>query len=231
MKLFLCGGGSGKKAEKSLKLFSEVIDKKKPLLYIPLAMDEYRYPSCLDWIKSEMKPINVVNIEMVSSKEELYNKNLNDYCAIYIGGGNTFKLLKEIKDGGSFDKIKKYIENNGVIYGGSAGAIIFGKDILSCMTQDSNYVNLDDTKGFDVLNGLSLLCHLNRNDGVKFNRKKNSDYLLDYSKKNKTIYLPDEDVIYIDDDNMTMIGDEDFRLYINGDFKTIKSSSFNEIIE
>lgn len=230
MKLFLCGGGSGKKTEKSLKVFSSVIDRNKPLLYIPLAMDESRYPSCLEWIKSEMQPINVVNIEMVTSKEDLYRKNLNDYCAIYIGGGNTFKLLKDIKDGGSFEKIKKYIENDGVIFGGSAGAIIFGKDILSCKTQDPNNVNLEDTKGFNVLNGLSLLCHLSRNDGVKFNRNKNSDYLLEYSKKNKTIYLPDEDVIFIDDDKMTIIGEEDFRFYSNGDFKIIKSSSLNEII-
>ena len=219
MKIFLCGGGGGEVAKKATIKFGSLIDKKKPLLYIPLAMEEYRYDSCLEWIKKEMSLINVTNIEMVTSGKELSEKNLEDYCAIYIGGGNTYKLLKDIKESNSFEKIQKYINNDGIIFGGSAGAIIFGKDIDSCRTQDPNNVELKDTKGFDVLHGYSLLCHLNRNDKVKFDRDKNSAYLLEFSKNNKTIYLPDDDTIFVNNNEITIIGNSDYRIYENGCYK------------
>ncbi|MDD4187432.1 MAG: Type 1 glutamine amidotransferase-like domain-containing protein [Bacilli bacterium] len=129
MKIFLCGGGSGERAGEAMKTFGEIIDKKKPLLYIPLAMNEERYPECLVWIKSEMKLIGIKNIHMIVNPKELINVNYNDYCAIFLGGGNTYKLLNDIKSSGAFNKIKEYIENDGIVFGGSAGAIIFGKNI------------------------------------------------------------------------------------------------------
>lgn len=225
MKIFLCGGGSGEVAKKSTIKFGSVIDKTKPLLYVPLAMESYRYDSCLEWIRKEMSLIDVTNIDMVTSAKDLAGKNLNNYCAIYIGGGNTYKLLKDIKDSGSFKKIQQYINNDGIIFGGSAGAIIFGKDIDSCKTQDPNDVQLAETQGFDVLSGYSLLCHLNRNDGIKFNRDKNSEYLIEFSKNNKIIYLPDDDTIFVNDNKVTIIGDSDYRVYENGHYKVNSVSS------
>ena len=222
MKVFLCGGGSGEVSKLATLKFGEVIDKTKPLLYVPLAMKKERYPSCLEWISKEMSLINVENIEMITSGKELSAKNLNDYCAIYIGGGNTYKLLNELKESKAFEKIKKYLANDGIVFGGSAGAIIFGKDIDSCKTQDENNVKLTDTRGFNILSDYSILCHLNRNDGIKFNRNKNSDYLLNFSKKNKIVYLPDDDTIFVTKKSITMIGKSSYRIYEDGRYKTLK---------
>ena len=152
---------------------------------------------------------------MVTSGNDLFSKKLDDYCAIFIGGGNTYKLLKDLKNSKSFDKIKNFINNDGIVFGGSAGAIIFGKDINSCRMQDKNDVGLKDTKGFNIIKDYSLLCHLNRNDGIKFNRNKNSDYLLDFSKENKTIFLPDDDTIFVTDNEIKIIGNSDYEVYKN----------------
>src|SRR5574344_139462 len=160
MRLILCGGGSGVQTIEVNKKFKEMLDKDKPILYIPLAMDEVKHPYtvCYEWVKSELSNVTS-NIEMVRSFDELASKNLNDYDALFIGGGNTFKLLKGLKDSGAFNKIKTFINNNGLVFGGSAGAIIFGKDIVSCRSMDNNEVNLEDTRGFDALNGKSLFAH------------------------------------------------------------------------
>lgn len=227
MKVFLCGGGSGDEVKLATTKFGEMIDKSKPLLYIPLAMKKERYQSCLEWITKEMGLINVTNIEMVTSSSELAKKDLNNYCALYIGGGNTYKLLSDLKSNDSFENIKKYIMEGGIVFGGSAGAIIFGKDIDSCKTQDSNDVNLKDTKGFNILADYSLLCHLNRNDGVKFDREKNSNYLLNFSLKNKIIYLPDDDTILVTEDTISMIGNSSYRIYKDGKFKNIDVTNEN----
>lgn len=79
MKLFLCGGGSGKQILNALYKFSNVIDKKKPILYIPLAMDSKKYDSCYEWFKNELKNINLDKFEMIRSSLELSKIDLNNY--------------------------------------------------------------------------------------------------------------------------------------------------------
>ena len=49
---------------------------------------------------------------MVTFVHEITDKDLSQYCVIFIGGGNTFKLLYELKISGAFEKIKSYIEND-----------------------------------------------------------------------------------------------------------------------
>ena len=71
MKLILCGGGSGEKTFLANELFNSIIESGKPLLYVPLAMNSERYPSCLEWITNEMKNVNFSGIDMVNSSEEL----------------------------------------------------------------------------------------------------------------------------------------------------------------
>ena len=43
-------------------------------------------------------------------------KDLNNYACIYIGGGNTYKLLSLLKSSGAFEKIRNYlISDNGIV--------------------------------------------------------------------------------------------------------------------
>ncbi len=93
MKVFLCGGGAGIQTIEANKRLNEVIDHSKPCLYIPLAMEQGKYAGCYEWIKDELKNIDIPYIEMVKSADELVTKNMNDFGVIFIGGGNTFKLL------------------------------------------------------------------------------------------------------------------------------------------
>ena len=231
MRLFLCGGGSDEKTVEANKKLNEIINHNKPILYVPLAMDEEKHPydGCLEWVKGELSSVKVPNIEMVRTFEELASKNYNDYSAIFIGGGNTFKLLKGIKDSGAFYKIKEYIENDGIVYGGSAGAIIFGYDIDSCASMDSNDVGLEDTKGFDALNGLSIFAHYT-NHSSKLTEEENmlrdekyTQALQKFSfEKGQVIALPEEDTIFINGDSVEVIGTLPYYRFRNGARSTIE---------
>ena len=161
MKLFLNGGGCGKQTLLTYKEINKIINHSKPVLYVPLAIDEINHPydSCYEWIKEEISMIDIPNIEMVRTFEELANKDFNKYSLIYIGGGNTYKLLNGIKTMHTYDKLKEYIKNDGIVYGGSAGAVIFGKDINIIKVMDNNDVGIKDTSGFNYLNGMSLFVH------------------------------------------------------------------------
>ncbi|MBQ4522502.1 MAG: Type 1 glutamine amidotransferase-like domain-containing protein [Lachnospiraceae bacterium] len=214
MKVFLCGGGSGIQTTEAYKRLNEVINHSKPCLYVPLAMEQEMYDSCYDWIKEELKNINIPSIEMVRRGDELANKNMMEYSMLFIGGGNTFKLLNDLKVSGAFTNIKKYMDNGGVIFGSSAGAIIFGEDLESCRLDDANEVNLNDISGFDVLNGVSVLCHYMNNTAEKDEQSKG--YLLELSKHRKVVALPEEVTLFINDNKMEVIGDNPYYYFENG---------------
>ena len=225
MRLFLCGGGDTEKTVETHKRMNEIIDHNKPILYVPLAVDEDVHPldNCSEWIKGELAPVEVPYIDMVRSFEDLSTIDYNNYSAIFIGGGNTFKLLKGLKDSGAFNKIKDYINNDGIIFGASAGAIIFGYDINSCSSMDDNDVNLKDTKGFDALNGLSIFCHylnhksrLTEEENIA-REQKYTKALQQFSLENgEVIALPEEDTIFINGDNVEIIGTLPYYIFRNG---------------
>ena len=217
MRLLLCGGGSGEQTVEAKKIFNEIIDHTKPLLYAPrLDENECPYDGFLEWITKELSDVDIPNIEMVRSFEEFAAKDYNNYCAIFIGGGNTYKLLKGIKDSGAFSKINEYINNDGIVYGGSAGAIIFGYDINSCLAMYTNDVNLLDTKGFNVLNGKSLFAHYT-NEHTEEDYIKYKNYLLNYSLNNEdVIALSEEDTIFVNGDKNIIIGDKPYYVFENG---------------
>ena len=214
MRIFLCGGGSGEQTVEAIRRFNDVIDHTKPLLYVPLAMEPELYPSCFEWIKDEMRKVDIPGIEMVTSAEEITRKELRDYSAIFIGGGNTFKLLYELKTSGAFDRIKRYIEEDGVIFGGSAGAIIFGESLESCVLDDVNHVGLCDIAGFNVLNGISLLCHYTNRTEEKDG--KSTEYLTELSKRLKVIALPEEDTLFVNGNKIEVIGTRPYYYFENG---------------
>lgn len=220
MKLFLCGGGSGKKTAEVNQRFNKIIDHSKPLLYIPLALDSKMYDECLKWIEQELKYVDIPNIEMVHSADEIQNKDLENYCAIYIGGGNTFKLLSELKESNAYEHIMEFINNNGIVFGGSAGATIFGRDINACLYTDNNSVNLCDTKGFDCLHGKSIAAHYTNKSEDK--TKIATDYLTQYSITSEpVIALPEEVTIFVDGENIEFIGDRASYYFKNGKRKII----------
>lgn len=183
MKIFLNGGGCGPQTDAVLKRFNEMIDRTKPLLYIPLAMERERYPGCYEWIQDELREVDVPRIEMVTSAGELARKDLDGYCAAFAGGG-------------------------------SAGAIIFGRSLESCAQDDKNDVGLKDLSGFDVLNGVSLLCHHTKHTEKK--DRASTIYLTELSKQLPALALPEEDTIAINGDEMNVMGTGPYYCLQNG---------------
>lgn len=225
MRLILCGGGSGEQNLLANQKLDEIINHTKPLLYIPLAMDEEEHPynSCFEWIQEELKNVKVPYIEMVRTFEELAAKKLENYSAIFIGGGNTYKLLLGLKQSGTYNNIKNYIENNGIIIGGSAGTVIFGYDINIISSMDPNDVKLNDTKGFNVLSGISIFPHYT-NKKSKLTDEENETRLNSFTNSiiefstsiGEVIAIPEEDAIYINEEKVEVIGTKPYYTFKNG---------------
>ena len=125
--IFLAGGGSAEDSRLLDERFVNIIDHTKPLVYIPNAMKSRPYKSCLEWFRSVMTPLGVTNIEMWDDLQVRYP--VTSIAGIYIGGGDTAKLLKELRVSSFSDYLLEVADTGVPLYGGSAGAIILGEDI------------------------------------------------------------------------------------------------------
>jgi len=177
-KIFLGGGGSDKDSYESHKLFYESLGTNKKVLYVPVAMNpnKYSWTDCMNWLNSALKEFGSVEINLLTMLKGLSADFILQYDGIYVGGGNTFKLLQLINESGFGSLLKVFLESGGVYYGGSAGAIIMGKTIDTASHLDENEVELKDYAGLNLANGFSLWPHFKKDEqsAIKVWRKMNT---------------------------------------------------------
>jgi dipeptidase E len=201
MKLFLSGGS--KRAFVLDKKFMEVVNKSKPMLYIPIAMDPKRHPysECFKWIKRYFSEFNFSNIKMITDLKEIKKSDLDKFGSVYIGGGNTPYLLKELKESGFYENLKYLINKDIPIAGGSAGAIIFAKTIIPSLSADENKVGLKDFSSLNKIQTYDLDAHYESSMDKEIRR-----YMKEYKIK-KVIALPEYCGIYVNNKKMTIFGE------------------------
>jgi dipeptidase E len=206
MELIITGGGNGFDTKEIDEMFAFKLDKSKPLLYIPIAMDNIKnpYPSCLEWLKSTYDNLGIKKYEMFTEENlnNLADKDPNNYSGIYIGGGNTPYLLHKIKTTPLKSFIEKAISQNIPIYGGSAGAIIFGKSIISSLLYDKNWNEITDLIGFNTIKDNSITCHYKEKE---YNKIKN---LVKENNLHSLIALSEKTALYVNDHEIKLIGQE-----------------------
>lgn len=159
MTIILSGGGDPEVVVPIDKYFASIIDLRKTVLYIPNAMEThvFSYEECFEWFKKTYSEYGVSNVELCT---DLRTLNLDSrYSAVFIGGGNTFKLLYEIQHSNITAQIQSYLESGGVLYGGSAGAVVCGKTIEPAIYADENYVGINNFSGLNLLNSYDVFCH------------------------------------------------------------------------
>jgi dipeptidase E len=204
MKLYLSGGGSGEDSIELDMRFSAALNRSKPILYIPIAMNTstHSYPECLKWINGIFNPLGIEDIVMWT-EEELKKAKTKDYSqfgGVYIGGGNTFKLLKELKEIGTYEILNELAEMNVPIYGGSAGAIILARTIIPALAADSNDVKLKDFGALDLLGGYDLFPHYEPSQDSTIRK---------YMKENnlkKVIAVPENGGLFVSEGMIEIIG-------------------------
>ena len=149
-KLFLCSYFAGVKA--TFKNFMNNNTKGKKVLFIPTANIDEETKFLVDEAKEvfESLGMEVEDLEISKLNEKTIKNKIEKANYLYVGGGNTFYLLQELKRKNLIDFIKNRV-NFGMTYiGESAGAIITSKDI------EYNYLMDDKTIAKDLKDYLGL---------------------------------------------------------------------------
>lgn len=220
MKLFLGGGGGGTDSFELDKKFVASLDLSKPLLYIPIATntDKYPYSGCVAWLSSILGPLGVTNIVMwveddLRQKQE---KDFEQFGGVYIGGGNTFKLLKELKEFGTFEILRNLAQKDTPIYGGSAGAIILTKTIIPALSVDENLVELTDFTALNLVNNCEIWCHYTETMDSLIKSYIDKYYL------NKIIAIPENAGLYVTEHNIEVVGPANVKIFGAEEIKEFK---------
>ena len=96
---------------------------------------------------------NVEEIDIEGKNKNLLMKLFENKDIIFVEGGNTFYLLKAIRQSGFEKVIKKLLKKGRVYVGVSAGSIVAGKTIETAGWKDGdkNFVKLKNLKGMNLV--------------------------------------------------------------------------------
>jgi len=200
-KLVLGGGGDAVDSKKVDNLYGDLLPPNAKVLYIPIAWKSKEHDTCLGWFTETYDRFGFT-IEMLTDLKSCDVKYVHTFDSIYIGGGNTFSLLHDLKVSNFIETLQSFIESGKVVYGGSAGAIILGKDIQTASLgtdSDVNDVGLEDFSGLNLINGYAIHCHYKDNQYAE---------LKDFAEKKclNIFLLPEDAGLFVDGDTIEHIG-------------------------
>lgn len=162
-KIFLAGGGS---AEQSVAVdtlwLEEIADDDRGVLYIPWAQKKGKHETASQWFLATYGR-RLAERAIITCALDADLSDIDRFASVYIGGGNTRRLLDRIHKNNARGNLENYIHNGGSVYGGSAGAIVLGKTIETAPEVD---INGDDIEGLNMLDGYSVVCHYEKEEPI-----------------------------------------------------------------
>ncbi len=206
-RLLLLGSGINNGSDLLDALFAHLL-RGSQLLYLPIA----QYPQGRNYlqnyktIQSIFRPLGVRSISMWNTLTRKTLVDLMHFGGVYIGGGNTYKLLHDIQQIGFDDVILQYLDQNGIVYGASAGAIILGRSIDTAAHLDKNLIGPMDTDGLDVLYGYSVWPHYVHTDDPQI-------YTYCQQTGEPVIAISERTGLFVDNNMAIVIGHEPIFLF------------------
>lgn len=203
MLLFLSGGGNIKDSRDLDKRFISSLSDNS-FVYIPVAMEDnpkHTYPDCFDWINHAFTSLSKKSlaITMLTELNDVQSKFLNSQAGIYIGGGNTYKLMDKLQKSEFAKILLDYINSGKPVYGGSAGAIIMGESIAT--VKEENTINSTQNNGLNLLKGFSLKCHFT-------NSRSELEAIYEFNRKNEggVLALSEQSGLIVSEDCIEAVG-------------------------
>lgn len=193
MRLFLASSG--------LEYIKEFIGRDPSLmklLFIPTAgnLDDDVW-----WIDKDRDVLGkmgfkITELDIEHAPQNEIQKQLDSANIVYIAGGNTFHLLKQLRNTGFDQMLDRYISEGGLYAGASAGALIAGPDIglISSIDEPEKVSGLESTQGLGWVSVVPIPhCDMKA-------RTQNIDKIkAKYNDKFEMVFLTDDQALLVED--------------------------------
>ncbi len=178
MKLFLTSQGL---VLETTPFFLKLLGRKPEscrAAFIPTAADYKRERGF--WVSNDMARLeelgfDVTEIDIKAENEKSLAEKLKMFDVVFVCGGNTFYLMKCIRESGFDAAIRKFLKCGGIYVGVSAGSMVAGLNIKPAGWKhaDANTVRLKDHTGM-LLAPFAVSAHIDdsNTDAVKKRAKK-----------------------------------------------------------
>lgn len=189
-------------------------EKPVQALFIPYAAVTFSYDEYEEKVNNRLKDIghSVIGIHHFDDPIQA----LKDAEAIIVGGGNTWKLVRTMRDNGLIELIADKVKGGTPYIGWSAGSNV------ACPTlRTTNDMPIVDPRGFDVLNLVPFQINPHYLDDHPANHggETREMRIQEFITENKDVYvvgLREATMLWIEKDTIELIGKKSARIFRYG---------------
>lgn len=214
MKLFLTSAGlSPEITEAFLNLLSKKPEEVRICLIITASLVHHPKGDA-PYVKEDEQRLSelgfktIVEMDLRNETEKSLDGKFKNFDVILVEGGNTFYLLKYVKESG-FDKaLKPFLDRGGIYFGVSAGSYIAGPDISPAQwkhAEDENIIRLKDLRGLGLVD-FYISPHYGPKHEVIINENKNKVFRPIFA-------LTDSQAILVDSRKIQFVGPGEFKQF------------------
>ena len=191
-KLFLVSSGLG-----YIQKFVGADPSTVKMLFVPTAGNLEEDVWWIDKDRDVLKGMGfqIIELDIENASKGEMQQQLSNTNVVYVAGGNTFHLLKQLRETG-FDKmLDAFVAKGGLYVGASAGAIIAGPDIgaVSSIDEPEKVDGLKSTKGFGWVNVIPIPHY-----DMKSRTRSIDEIKAKYGRDNEIVLLTDDQALVVE---------------------------------
>lgn len=207
MTIYLAGGGS---AADDQPLWQTMLPGVHRILYWPLALPGERHAAAHDWLVDSLRHFGfTAEVESWTTLRNHAATELAEFDLLFVGGGNTFNLLHQVRENEFVEPVRRFVADGGVYYGGSAGAVLACNDIAIAEGHNPNEPGLTDLRALGLVPGVSILPHYSPDQEMTA-RKWTAD------KGIRLIGLPETAGLIASGESLRLVGDTAYSFVAGG---------------
>lgn len=210
MKLFLTSAGLPSETTGAfLRLLNKKPEETK-VCFVITAANPQEDKGYVEEDRKRLKELGfqVAELDLEKENEESLKEKFKNFDVIFVEGGNTFYLLKYVRESG-FDKaLKPFLERGGIYLGVSAGSYIAGLDISPTQwkhAEDKNIVELKDSRGLGFVDFVIFPHYKPEHESVIKENKSNFPFPI--------VALTDLQAILVENGKIEFVGPGEFRKF------------------
>ncbi|GAB3913695.1 hypothetical protein GCM10011575_19650 [Microlunatus endophyticus] len=132
------------------------------IVYWPFALPGAMCASADQWLRHNLDLLDIdyhLDTWQTLSDHDPVELDSDRVDLLLVGGGNTFRLLDQVRQHGFVDQVRRFCLDGGDYYGGSAGAVLACETIEIADGHDPNEPGLDDLAALGLITGTAVLPH------------------------------------------------------------------------
>jgi dipeptidase E len=193
-------------AEPELRRFLAGIDT---VSFVPFALQNHDAYTAKVRERLARMGLDVVQVRSVADIESAQ--------AIFIGGGNTFRLLERLYAEGMMEPIRQRVRENGVPYIGSSA----GTNVATLSIKTTNDMPIVFPPSFDALGLVPFQInphYLDPDPGSTHKGETREERIREFLEENDTpvVGLREGAMLLVEDASVTLVGDRDARVFRRG---------------